>query len=333
MSQTNPQTPAKHEMAAVVLDRLFTGDQTAAGLGGERVLDVQRHIAECDACRRRFDRLAESDRALLGRADDGVPGEFERDFRDASVLGAIDEMLAQEQPNGQQATDGGATVVSLTERSTWQRLAMPLVSAAIVLFVVGVSIWAPNNDFIRIGGSDGASDEAFQPRSATRVGDTRAYEKPRIELFCARQVDGDVQFQGSSDAPFGLLSCPDDAKFKVGYSSTDSNLRHAAFFGVDRAGELYWYGPSPTRVQPWRIQPHEKISPVGDTIDLGVNHEPGPVRVYGLFTPEPVEFGELESMLRASDTAALFESGDFTQFDFEGAWATETFEVVEEGAR
>jgi hypothetical protein len=330
MSQTNPKTRADHEMAAVVLDRLFAGEQTAAGLGGERALGVQRHIAECDACRRRFDELAVTDRVLLGDADASTPGDFEREFRDACVMGAIDEMLADE---NREEEHGGATVFSMPERSIWQQVARPLAAAAVILVVVGASIWAPSNDFLGTDDPAGTSNDSFQPRSAKRVEDARGYEKPRIELFCARQVDGDVQFQGSSDAPFGLLSCPNDAKFKFGYSSTDPDLRHAAFFGVDRTGELYWYGPSPTREQPWRIQPDEKIGPVGDTIELGVNHRPGQVRVYGLFTPEPLEFSELEAMLASADTASLFESGHFAQMNFEGAWATETFEVVEEGRR
>ena len=171
-----------------------------------------------------------------------------------------------------------------------------MVAAAIVLFVVGASIWAPSTMDI-IGDEDPGGD--FQPRTTTPVDVANSYDKPEIELFCALDVDQDVRFQGSADAPFGVLSCPKTAKFKVGYRSSDPALKYAAFFGVDQEGVVYWYGPSPVREESWPVQPREKITPVGDTIELDVNHRPGRVRVYALFTPEPMRHAALESDARA----------------------------------
>lgn len=332
MSQTNPQSQADHQEAAVVLDRIFTGEQTTAGPGGPRVLEVQRHIAECDACRRRFDQLAMADRALLGGADHRASGGFERGFRDAAVMGAIDDLLAAEKG----VEDGGqadADVVAFPGSSAWQRLATPLSAAAALVLVIGAGIWA-SGGLDPLGGTPtGSNGDEFQPRTATPVERARAYQRPEIELFCARGAGADMQFQGSRDAPFGLLSCPNDATFQIGYRSSDPALRYAAFFGVDPNGAIYWYGPSPVREESWPVQPHEKITPVGDTIELDVNHQPGQVRVYALFTPEPMRYPALDRMLERADTGALFESGDFEGAGFDGAWATEVFEVVEEGGR
>lgn len=341
MSQANPHNQADHEMAAALLDRLFTGEQTAAGLGGERVLEVQRHIASCDACRGRFDELAVADRALLGRDEDGRPGDFEREFRDASVMGAIDALLEEEQglfeeqSTEQSGADGGAEVVELPGRSSrWQRLAMPLAAAAALLLIAGAGVWISSDvDPLAGGDQPGVGSDQFQPRTASPPARSSDYRKPSIELFCARDVGDDVQFQGSADAPFGLLSCPKDSRIKFGYQSTDPKLRHAAFFGVDRAGTIYWYGPSPAREESWQIQSRPEITPVGETVELGVNHAVGDVRVYGLFSPEPIDFDEMDRMLSRADESGLFESGEFDERGFEGAWATETFEVVEEGER
>jgi hypothetical protein len=326
MSETNHKSRADHDEAAVLLDRLFAGEQTAAGLGGERVLEIQRHAAECEACRRRFDRLALADRALLGLDDTDEPGDFEREFRDASVVSAIDELLAEEQ--GADASVEGADVVPMPQRSGWQRLAMPLSAAAALVLIIAGGIFA--SDGLDPLGSDAAHDGDFQPRSVAQPDDRRAYQKPQIELFCARESAGDVQFQGSSDAPFGLLGCPNHSRLKFAYASPDPELRHVAFFGVNPAGAIYWYGPSPTRSEPWAISPREKMGPVGDTIELEVNHEPGTVRVYALFTPEPMRYSQLASLLERKDKPSLFEMSSFSREDFDGAWATETFKVVAE---
>ena len=328
MSQSEPQSRADHQKAAVLLDRIFSGEQTAAGLGGQRMLQLQRHVADCEACRARFDRLALSDRALLG--DVAEPGGFERGFRDASVMGAIDELLAEEQ-DGQASGESGADVVAMPQGSGWQRLAMPLAAAAALALIVAGGIWA-SGDMDPLSGS--SAEDQFQPRSVAQPDEQRSYQKPQIELFCARDAEGDVQFQGSSDAAFGLLVCPRDSRLTFGYKSADPQLGHVAVFGVDAAGNAYWYGPSPARSEPWAIEAQEKITPGGDTIELAVNHEPGTVRVYALFTPEPMQFSELDALLARKDKPALFETADFTRDDFDGAWASETFEVVaEEGGR
>lgn len=62
--------------------------------------------------------------------------------------------------------------------------------------------------------------------------------------------------------------------------------RHVVLFGVDAAGDVLYYAPTP--VDPPLIASRGAWEPAEFAVRLAVNHQAGPVRIYGLLPPPNV---------------------------------------------
>ncbi len=338
-------TSASHDAVNGALEALFVGQTHEEAFGEISARAVQKHLADCAACRQLYDGLALADRQLADRqlagrqaADEPASSNFESAFGEAAFSAALDDLLAEEA--AEDAT-GDASVVDFSERSAPSGPSdrpdhpMRLYAAAAAVLLVGVSSWM-------IFGGDvfqtNTADDDFQARSAASANPNSPVEQPELELFCAQRTSEGVSFTGEEDAPFGLISCPLDAELKLAYRNTATQLRYAAFFGVDQTGKIYWYGPTPSDGAPLAIKHSATVEPVGESIRLAVNHRPGRVRVVGLFASDPIRFSELRRRLDKTEIDRLYRGerlDELSKRDLSmlGTVTTASFEVIEGGSQ
>lgn len=277
-----------------ILEALFVGDEVERAL----VSQTAQAARNDDEVRELFDRLAVADRE--------TGGDFEVRFGEAWFLDSLDTMLAEEEAEHEQK------VVSLDSRRA--RFA-PLILAAAAAVALGFGVL----------GSDMLNElePEFQARSAATI-QARTYLEPSVELFCVKRTGNDVEFIGTEQAELATVRCAIDQEIKIAVRNPDERLRYAAFFGVSDSG-LYWYGPSPAAPAAIEVRASKELRPIGETIRLDVNHEPGTVRLVGVFAEEPLEFSELEEWTTAN--AQKLSDGEVAIT--RGVVVRQTFEVTQ----
>lgn len=255
------------------LAKAFVGDlepEQAARLMDEAKSDA--------ALRASFNTLALADRGLHG---EDSPSEFEHRFRDAQVLSALDGLLEEE--------DQGAEVLELNPASSVAKAGAWIAAAAacaLVLWPVFDGVDAPDE---------------FQARGVA-TDSSNLYERPELVVHCVEETDGQLQFKGPRAYDLDIVQCPKDAQIKLAYQSSDPRLKWASFVGVSDSGKLLWYGPTPVATDSVAVRESSELVPVGETIRLRVNHEEGEVRVYGIFSESPMDFGETSKWAGESHT-------------------------------
>ncbi len=322
-----------HEQVSQALQVLFVDQDRQRAFAQVSARQVHRHLAGCRACQRQYDALALADRVLVGDGAQEDPAElpragFETSFGDAAFLGALDEMLTEEQQ--------GAAVVDLSGRRGPLSPTARWLSAAAAVLLVGAGSWFAWQHLHGAGQHTSIVDNnpgEFQARSAASAAAHGPFAQPKLEVFCARKSAEGVELQGAKDAPFGLLRCPQDAELKLAYANPSPRLRYAAFFGVDQHGSIYWYGPTPAETGAVEVAHTSELRPFGESIRLAVNHRPGKVRVFGLFSVEPIDFARLRHMIDGLDAHTLFGDGLPGDLLMRGASTSSTFEVTHGGNR
>lgn len=355
MTHSTDGSQLEFEEVRAILDTYFaTGDLRRAleeadadDLSARRLFD---YISESDRARAYFDRLAVADRAISGpSALDTIeePSAFEREFGKAAFEEKLDDTLETDDSrfDGGKAVDpedyggdavapdmgdggdaaaarDGTTVVQLFGSG---KAAATLAAAAAAVLVAGVVSY-------QFGLGGGSGDDDFQPRSAAPTDDSPTFAEPDLELFCARSADDGLDITGTDESE-GRLHCPIDAELKLGYRNRSPNLAYAAFFGVDESGTIYWYGPSPAAPAPVAVDHGEKVEPIGETIRLNVNHDPGPVRVHAVLSPDPIDHAELARRLEHKSDRELWRSRHLEFDEMPSASTSTVFRVVEDESR
>lgn len=314
------------------LEVLFVKDHLPEGADAYDLMD---HMREDAAAREHFDQLALASRELEQVSGEGR-SSFERSFGEASFLGALDAMLEEEQGASNAAPTVSPTIAEprreqraeVIELSTWfkvKQAAPGLAAAAALLF----SLLA-----ISDRGVQPQPDEGFQARSATHTTRTQSVPAaPSLALFCVTREGGDgVVFRGEREFPFGVLACSKDSELKLAHETPTHRFTHVAVFGIDHRGELKWYGPSPASRDAVEVSDKivaSKLRPIGESIRLGVNHEPGKIRVHALFSDQPLDYGKLESLLAGKDRGQLFEEAQLDLSRQGVSTTSKTFDVTE----
>jgi hypothetical protein len=343
MNDVNEKTnPLSHEAVSQALETLFVEEDRDKAFQEVPAWQVHQHLADCEDCRRQFDAVALADRSLAcpDKSDsaqlcDRQTNGFERNFGEASFMGALDQMLDAEHTRSDEAPEDNLVELSDQRANEPKRHKLRNFGIAAAVLLIGGASWFAFNQTHKgvAGGDNPASPSQFQSRSAAATNTYGALDKPEMEVFCAEHTPDGVQFTGTKDAPFGLLACPLDAEIKLAYSNSSSKLQYAAFFGVDQQGKIYWYGPTPADTGAVEVEKTSQMLPFGDTIRLGVNHEPGQVRVFGLFSPEPVDFVTLRQTVDDVDRRRLFDGEKPGQMALHGVLTSSSFEVSDGGKR
>jgi hypothetical protein len=87
-------------------------------------------------------------------------------------------------------------------------------------------------------------------------------------------------------------SCGRDRLLQFSYSSNGENS-YLFLFGI-HDGKLFWYHPAPPDRKSIPIKPGARDEILDGAVRLGVNHEPGRLCIYGLFTSRPIDREEIE---------------------------------------
>lgn len=330
------------------LEALFVSGDPEEAFASVSPAEVNAFLREDDGARKYFDRLAVIDRALGGGLEalptmgeqDALPtngreqdalstsGDFERSFGEAAFTAALDDMLAEERAEDDDGDDG-ADVVSLFGSHRARSIAVAV--AAMAALGLGIVLM---NDGPTGGPNDGAStpgnggDDGFRARSAVST-DRSQLRAPELELFCVRRSDDGVSFEGTRDEALGTLRCPIDAELKLAFENRERKLTHAAFFGVDTSGKLYWYGPTPATRGAKPVEAGPEIQPFGETIRLEVNHRPGRTRIHAVFATAPIDFDTLEGQLETRRPGELFDSESLELRGFQTASTSRVIDIAD----
>ncbi len=313
------------------LEVLFTREHLPEGVDPG---DLTHALRQNDEAREHFDHLALAARELEGTEPESR-SSFEQTFGEASFLSALDTMLARERSSNNEQAPTPTPATDTTEETSARiipfstrikRAAPGLAAAAALLF----SLLAISGR----GVQQSPLDDGFQARSATSVERPSVVpEAPALALFCVtREQDDAVIFRGEDESPFGVLACPADGELKLAHKMMAHPFTHIAVFGVNRRGEIKWYGPSPASRDAVLVSKHKvagELHPVGESIRLGVNHKPGKIRVHALFSDQPLGYDRMEKLLDGMTGQQLFDEATL-DLSREGISTTsKTFDVTE----
>jgi hypothetical protein len=241
-------TVENHGRWEQLIDELILDEETAQSSDAWR--ELKAHLAGCDSCRRRYDRVSLAERMLHG----GVPS---LETISSSSLRRIE----------------GAVLADASPRlSPYQRMVQWLrprpwaygaaaAAAVVVLLPFFVSRQPGGEEFQSRGGST----------SPARAG---------VRAFCLDK---------SGVTP----RCDRDSLLRLTVSN-GGGFPYLFLVGLDDALALKWYAPRPPATASVAA-PSGSDVPVGDAVRLGVNHDPGRVHVYALFSQTPIDARDIEA--------------------------------------
>jgi hypothetical protein len=87
--------------------------------------------------------------------------------------------------------------------------------------------------------------------------------------------------------------CTGTAQLRLTVSNA-GGFRYVFLLGLDEAHAIKWYAPRPPDLASVAAPTGNEV-PIGDAVRLGVNHDPGPARVYAIFSDTPVTAAEIEA--------------------------------------
>jgi hypothetical protein len=243
-----------HEAHPDLMDALFTDE-----LPPERARDVMRHIAACEGCKARYDRMAYVDRVLGGGPSAiRAPSKAELD----RVAGVVFARLAPPETE---------SALARFLRSFLAPAPFAAAAAAVVLAVVLVPSPNAPRDL-----------DGFQARGSDLV------KRPaRVRAFCT----------GSDGAPIDLQvtpQCSIHGQLELALANP-GGYRYAFVVGVQPDLSPRWYAPKPPETRSAEAPGKDRGDvPFGAATRLDVNHDAGPLRIYALFSDDPIEASEVE---------------------------------------
>jgi hypothetical protein len=232
---------------------------------------LRHHLHGCEPCRDRYNRVVHAERMLHGgpeKAFEPSPLELDR------ICGAVLPV----------------------EKSAWQRTlqwfrpthywaASALAAAAIFLLIPMLSNQPLNTHPPEPKGSSGPV-ELFQARGGVPAEARQA----GLRAFC---LEGDkvepLESKGSQPP-----RCERSSQLKLAVSNPGS-YKSVFLVGMDDDHAPKWYAPKPPGAESVPAPAGIQDQPVGGAVKIGINHGPGRVRIFALFSDKPVRAPEVES--------------------------------------
>jgi hypothetical protein len=248
-----------------LIDQMLLGD---APREWER---LRTHLRGCEPCRNRYNRVVLAERMLHGGPDHAFepsPLELER--------------------------IGSALFPS--EERWWQRWLKPLpvstatglVLAAAAIVLIPILSRAPMNAHQAASTGPSGPVQLFQARGGAAAEARQA----GLRAFC---LDGEkvaALDQKGTEPP----RCERNAQLKLAVSNP-GNYKTVFLVGMDDDHAPKWYAPRPPEGESVPAPGGVNDTPVGGAVKLAVNHGPGRVRIFALFSDKPVRSPEVESAL------------------------------------
>ncbi len=174
-------------------------------------------------------------------------------------------------------------------RRPWMAAVLAVAAAAVLVVALAPEGGNPDND-------------GFQARGA---GDPRGLA---IDALCP-QGAGAMDHQGLKPAAEHGCALSQTLSFAYRIDPTVSTGGALSLFGVDEAGDVLYYAPTPADGAALDAQPGT-WTPLPMVVQLGVNHEAGAVVVYGLVSSQAPTVAQLDAMAAALANAGPAAIGD-----------------------
>jgi len=259
---------------SLLLHRRSIGRAVAGELSPRAETALRAHLRSCARCRDHYDRLASAAEAIAV-----VPGgRIGQERARQRLLAALE---------GGSAPAAPASVPAATRARRWWRATLLVAPAAAALLL-----------FVRSERTQKRAVERPVPEVTWRGGGASpTTPAPTLLVYASRKDPagghGPVRIVAELPASGeGRVSLSDYVQFSV------RGLAAPAFItvvGFDAAGGLHVYAPRPGGAAA-PLPPSATPVAVGPSIDLQRAHRPGPLRLYALFSPEPID----EARLRAA---------------------------------
>lgn len=293
-----------HKQAQKQLDALFVGDPCTAPLA------LRDHLRRCAECRRVFEQMAALDRALHGQdPESGDAGEFERRYTEAVMQATI--------------TSPEVVGADAAPRPWWRALLngwRP--AAALAVAATLAAVWLPGaiqpveergHGAAALDADERHVEESFSPRiGAGALATPRRQPRAGVhhaDIFCARRVAQRTVFHSAQE---GVLHCAQDAELKFAFvneaQGDSAPLPYLALFGRHEDGQLLWYHPALPKAPgdaSTRVGQAARLKPLGETIRLSVNHTPGRVQLFAVFSAMPLSRAVIEARVSDADDLNL----------------------------
>ena len=78
------------------------------------------------------------------------------------------------------------------------------------------------------------------------------------------------------------------------YTEAEIGVRYLALFGIQETGGVRWYYPDYNEAKSIPVDGETVDEPLGDGIDLSVNHRPGWLRIVAMFSDAPLDVDTIE---------------------------------------
>jgi hypothetical protein len=249
-----------------------------AELSPEKWQALRTHLAGCASCRARYDRAVLAERMLHGGPNAVTapsPGELDRIAR---------AVLPPER------TPAWARLLQWFSAHRLETAGALAAAAAAVLII----------PLVRAPGTHGE----FQPRGG----------KGPVQLFSTDVQTGKVTARSAGLRAFCIHgeqvraldpksnlappACERSDQMKLAVSNTGA-FGKVFLFGLDDEHDIKWYAPRPPETDSVVVPvagPEQQVDvPVGASVRLGVNHRPGTVRIYALFSDRVVTANEVQA--------------------------------------
>lgn len=267
-----------HSTIQEEIDRLFVRQ----GLSARRWRRVHGHLAECAPCRGYYQRVAELHVAFTGRSWQGSLG----------MAGIESSLLVHGPLHGPLATRWWSWLV----HSFTARALVAVASLAILLLVLdaaGSLSW-------RRSSPTAPGFERLNPRGGASTPASPARLRPICVL--RSELTGDTPDEnGALSGRVTRCTMESDLVFAYLYDGDPDLARYVFVVGLDDRLTPLWYGPRPDEQQSLAIAAAERgvVYRLPGATRVGVNHQPGRVRAFALFSPTPVRVDEVAAAVRA----------------------------------
>lgn len=245
-----------HERYIRLIDEMIVGD-----VGTSDWNELNAHLSGCTSCRGRYDRVSLAERMLHGGpAALNKPSSSTLKRLEGAIVGAV----AAPTPAWQRAVH----LIKVFAPS--QRWAVGVAAAAAVAVLIPFLVRSPTPPPI------GQSSGGFQTRGATPTHERTA----GLRAFCI----GD---EGVTPR------CARTTQLRLTVSNS-GKFQRVFLVGFDDEFNPKWYAPRPPEQQSVSA-PDGIDQQIGAAVKLGINHDPGKVRVYAIFSDAPISTQEVQA--------------------------------------
>jgi hypothetical protein len=120
------------------------------------------------------------------------------------------------------------------------------------------------------------------------------YKRSSVYVYCLREKQGEVDFRPASRK----WGCSLSESIKFGYVNPNSDLSYLSIFGIDSNSDIMWYFPNPIDQKSLKIKKTLNIVPIGKPIKLRVNHKAGILKIFAIFSKEPIIYKQLQKRIQ-----------------------------------